>query len=261
MSSPTGRRTLLRRSDAAALLASVAGLTLWLSLTDGIFRYLRPSMRPWLVAAGVFIAGLALATAVAAWRERGQGGHRAPLRASLVGWCLILPVVIAISTQPRALGAYAVRQQAGIIQIIPSDFELDSYLASHTTGGQSPQLQLKQFIAAADGSRDDRHLLAATPVRLTGFVVNDDEDPAGGFTLARLLVGCCAGDASAILVAVRGYEGPALPDDQWVEVTGNFDERLTAEEGQIQYSGTVPVLAMTRLRHIDPPREPYEYPG
>jgi hypothetical protein len=36
----------LRRSDAAGLLAVLAGLALWLSLSDGFFRYLRPTMRP-----------------------------------------------------------------------------------------------------------------------------------------------------------------------------------------------------------------------
>jgi uncharacterized repeat protein (TIGR03943 family) len=261
MSDQTRCPARLRGPDAAALLASVAGLTLWLSLTDGIYRYLRPSMRPWLVAAGVFIAGLALATAVTAWRERRQGGHAATTRASLVGWFLVLPLVIAMSTDPRALGAFAVRQQAGIIQIVPSDFNLDSYLASHTTAGQAPELQFKQFLTAADGSRHDRQLLAATTVRLTGFVVHDDDDAPGAFGMARLMVGCCAGDASAMLVTVRGYEGPRLADDDWVEVTGRFDERLTAEQAQVQYSGSVPVLAMAGLRQVDQPREPYEYPG
>jgi uncharacterized repeat protein (TIGR03943 family) len=260
VSDPTRRPSRLRRPDAAALLASVAGLTLWLSLTDGIYRYLRPSMRPWLIASGVFVAGLALASAVTAWRERRQASRTASTRASVVGWFLVVPLVIAISTDPGALGAFAVRQQAGAIYAAPNDFDLDTYLASHTTGGQAPALQFKQFLAAAGGASKDRDLLAGTTVRLTGFVVHDEGDVPGAFTLARLMVGCCAGDATAMLVSVRDYEGAPLSDDNWVEVTGRFDERLTSKQPQDRFAGPVPVLAMASLRHVDQPREPYEYP-
>lgn len=259
-SDPTPGPSRLRRIDAALLLASVAGLTLRLSLTDGIYRYLRPSMRPWLTASGVFIAGLALATVVTAQRERRQGSHRASTRASLVGWFLVVPLVVAVSTDPGALGAFAVRQQADARYAAPDDFHLDTYLASHTTGGQTPVLQFKQFLAAAGGSSDDRQLLASTTVRLTGFVVHQEDDAPGAFTLARLMVGCCAGDASALMVTVRGYDGEPLPDDEWIEVTGRFDQRLTSQQPQDRIAGPTPVLAMASLRHVDEPREPYEYP-
>ncbi len=263
MSGPGGPARL-RRSDAAALLAGVAGLTLWLSLTDGIYRYLRPTMRPWLVASGVFLAGLALATARGAWRERRAAGLSGAPRLSVVGWFLVLPLVIAVSTDPGALGAFAVRQQ--VSNYMPdTDFDLGAYLRSHTSGGQAPTLQVHQFLAAADGSDADRELLADTPVRLTGFVVHDDTADAGGqrgrFTLARLMIGCCAGDATGLLVTVAGHDGEPLAEDSWVEVTGAFDERLTAEQPQDAIARAVPVLVMTSVRPVDEPREPYEYPG
>jgi hypothetical protein len=46
VSDSTPSPSKLRRVDAALLLASVAGLSLWLSLTDGIYRYLRPRCAP-----------------------------------------------------------------------------------------------------------------------------------------------------------------------------------------------------------------------
>jgi uncharacterized repeat protein (TIGR03943 family) len=259
-----GDRTRLRRSDATALLAGLAALTLWLSLTDGIYRYLRPTMRPWLVASGVFLAGLALAAAITTWRERRAGGHSATPRASVVGWLLVLPLVVAVSTDPGALGAFAVRQQVG--SYTPNrDFDLDSYLRSHTSAGQVPALQVHQFLAAAGGDDADRALLAGTPVRLTGFVVRDDGSRGGGrpgrFTLARLMIGCCAGDATGLVVTVAGHDGDPPDEDTWVEVTGTFDEELTAQQPQDAIAGAVPVLAMTSMRAVDEPREPYEYPG
>jgi uncharacterized repeat protein (TIGR03943 family) len=247
----------LRRSDAAALLAVLAGLTLWLSLTDGFYRYLRPTMRPWLTASGAFLAGLAVATAVVAWREARRAGGAAPAgssRASLVGWFLVLPLVVAVSTDPGALGAFAVRQQSGMAYVAAGDFDLETHLRTHSTAGQAPALQLHQFLSAAAGGEDERRLLADTPVRLTGFVVHEPDAPPGGFTLARLMIGCCAGDANGLVVAVRGYDGEELADDTWVEVTGRYDERLSGD-------AEVPALALSSLRRVARPREPYEYPS
>jgi hypothetical protein len=34
------------------------------------------------------------------------------------------------------------------------------------------------------------------------------------------------------MVTVRGYDGEPLPDDEWIEVTGRFDQRLTSQEPQ-----------------------------
>lgn len=245
----------LRRSDAAGLLAVLAGLTLWLSLSDGFFRYLRPTMRPWLTASGVFLAGLAVATAVGAWRDarRGDDAPGGSPVASLVGWLLVLPLLVAVSTDPGALGAFAVRQQGALAYVSAGDFDLEAHLRTHSTAGQAPSLQVHQFLTAAGGSEDERRLLADTPVRLTGFVVHDRDAPPGGFSLARLMIGCCAGDATGLVVAVRGYEGAALAEDTWVEVTGRFDEGRSGE-------GRTPVLAVSSLRRVDRPREPYEYP-
>lgn len=169
-------------------------------------------------------------------------------------------------SDPDALGAFAVRQQAGANYVSVSDFDLDAYLRSHTSGGQVPALQIHQFLAAAKGDEDDRRILADTTVRLTGFVVHDGSedgaaDRAAGFTLARLMIGCCAGDATGLLVTVRGYGSEPLVEDAWVEVTGRFDEALTAAQPQDAIAGSVPVLAVSSLRHVDQPREPYEYPG
>lgn len=250
----------LRASDAAALLGGLACLVLWISLTDGIYRYLRPSMRPWLVASGVFLAALALAAAATVWRDgrRGATGRRGR---GAVGWFLVLPLVVAVSTDPGALGAFAVRQQNGANYVPTDAFDLEGYLRAHTTGGQVPALKIRQFLAAAAGSDETRALLADTEVRLTGFVVHDDEAGPGGFTLARLIIGCCAGDAAGVTVAVRGHDGDLPAEEAWVEVTGVFDEALTARQPHDEIAGAVPVVTASSVRPVAEPREPYEYPG
>ena len=125
-------------------------------------------------------------------------------------------------------------------------------------GGQ--EMVMCKAIVDAHGGR----IAAYSPGRGEGaaFVVHDPDGGPGGpgrTTIARLVVGCCAGDATALLVDVRGDVGAPLADDTWVEVTGRFDSEATAEQPDRGYR--VPVLHLVSLRRVDAPREPYEYPG
>ena len=270
-----GRTVVMRRGDAALLLGALAALTLWLSLTDGMMRYVRPSMRPWLVASGVFVGLLAVAAGVTARRSGGPAsgghGHRGPW---LVGWLVALPVVVAVAVAPGALGAYTVRQSSWGVPAI--DFDLDHHLRTRTFGGQTPELQLHELLVAANGEASDQRLLARTEVRLTGFVVapdgGSDSGAEGRFLLGRLMIGCCAGDAIGLAVDVRGYDGPALDDETWVEVTGRYDRSATAAARRSgadtsagptgpNGSGTAPpIVRATSVRVTDAPDRPYETP-
>jgi uncharacterized repeat protein (TIGR03943 family) len=248
--------------DAAGLLAALGGLVLWVSLTDSLYRYVRPSMRPWLVMSGAFVSVLALLVAVAAWRERHRGGSAPGRFHGAVGWALVVPVMILVSTDAGALGSFAVRQRAGAAP--RTEFDLDVYLRTHTVAGQAPALGMAQFLSAADDP-EDRALLAATTVRLTGFIVDGegilrDDAPADRFVVARLMVGCCAGDATPLPVAVEGLDAEPPPEDTWVEVTGRFDPELSDPGEEGRSLGDMPVLVASDLREVDEPRQPYENP-
>lgn len=255
-------RGRLGSSDAAGLLAALAGLVLWASLTDSIYRYVRPTMRSWLVLSGLAIALLAIAVAVGAWRDARRSGDRAGHRHSLVGWALLVPAIIAVSTDPGALGSFAVRQVGMSSFRADREFDLGAHLRAHTTGGQAPSLTIGEFLSAA-ADPDDRELLASTTVRLTGFVVDDagelDGAPPDAFVLARLMVGCCAGDATPLPVEVRGLGEAPPPEDVWVEVTGRYAPPPGAERDADGGLG-VAVIVAEDLRRVDEPRQPYEYP-
>jgi len=259
---PETERVTMRRSDAAALLAGLGLLAVWLASTDRILRYLRPSMRPWIVLSGSLLIVLALAVAVSAWRDE-RAGHRGGhgQRARLVGWLIALPLVVSLAVDGQALGAYTIRQNSAF-GVRLADFDLADHLRTHSFAGQTPQLELHQFLAAAHGDADQQRFLAETPVRLTGFVVGDGT--ADGFQLARLMIGCCAGDAVGLIVDVRGYEGGPLADDTWVEVTGSFvpavEDAPDDGDGARQLVDDAPVVQLTSLRRVDEPDEPYEYP-
>jgi Domain of unknown function (DUF1980) len=262
----------MRRTDAAGLLAALGLLVLWLGLSDRILRYLRPTMRTWVVVTGALLVVLAVAVGISAWRDH-RAGRRQPHRSGLVGWLIVLPVLVALCVDARALGAYTIRLGSTYTKVSAGDFDLESHLRAHSFTGQAVALQLHQFLSAASGSPDERRLLADTPVRLTGFVVNNDDTGAGsddigdgtrsggsaggGFDLARLMIGCCAGDAVGLVVHVADYRGEPLADETWVEVTGTF---TSDAEDAGPAGGEAPLLEFESLRTVHQPAEPYEYP-
>jgi uncharacterized repeat protein (TIGR03943 family) len=263
------RPVVIRRSDGAVLLGCTSGVMLWLGLTDGMLRYLRSSMRPWLVLAGAVLGLLAVGSAFLAWRDqRRRGGDDKPSpgqgeddhgaghvhRPAAVGWLLVLPLLVGVGIAPGALGAYAIRQQSTLALPRGEDFDLAGHLRTHSFGGQVPALELHQFLAAAEGDADQQELLASTVVRLTGFVVND-RDKDHPLELARLMIGCCAGDAIGLVVALDDYRGPPLEDETWIEVTGTFDPDAADARSEN------PVVRVESFREVSAPDEPYEYPS
>jgi uncharacterized repeat protein (TIGR03943 family) len=265
----TSRPVVMRRSDGALLLGCLGALTLWLGLGDGMLHYLRSSMRPWLVLAGACVTLLAIATGVSAWLDERRDDENDPReghqheqahRPAIVGWLLVVPLLVAIGISPGALGAYAVRQGSAFTTQVAGDFDLAAHLRTHSFGGQTPELRLREFLAAAQGDEDEQALLASTRVQLVGFIVNhpNTDHP---LQLARLMIGCCAGDAIALVVNLEGDTGPPLDDETWVEVTGTFDRGATARAAADDtIESSFSVLRVESVRQVDAPREPYELP-
>lgn len=272
--------TPMRPADRSLLVASMGLLALWAGGTDAIYRFVRPSMRPWLLLAAVVLLALA---AVTGWevlrqhrasrdREAGEDGdvlddhqtaapplspHPGPHRPSLVGWLLLAPVVIALALDPLPLGASSASRAGATNRANVGPFDLVTYLRANSFAGQAPALSHTHFLAAANDPTQSE-LLAATPVRLTGFVASTSGP--GHFLLSRVLIGCCAGDAVPILIEVRATSQVTPAVDSWVEVEGRFDPDATARAGAGQERTVPPVMAATEVRPIEAPTEPYEYP-
>ncbi len=253
----------MRPGDRPLLVAAVGLLALWVGSTDVLYRFLRPTMRPWLLLAGAALVVLAVAVGWATWRRpsedaaTGTADHH-PHGPSRVGWLLLLPVVVAIALDPVALGAASVSRSGWVNRATLPDFDLAAYLRSGAVGGQAMPLSQGRFVAAAD-DEGQHSLLASTPVRLTGFVASVDAPDR--FVLSRLMVGCCAGDAVPLNVTVHtdGQTPPAV--DTWVDVEGRFDVERTGQARSQDRHDAPPVLDASAVRTIDPPDEPYEYPS
>jgi uncharacterized repeat protein (TIGR03943 family) len=247
------------------LLAVAVGVTtLLLASGDDYLHFLRPSMRPYLLAAGITFALLGVvvvAGAVLATR-------RAPLAAGIrhsdidahdhahgerIAWLLLLPVAVAVLT-PSALDAYGTarampyQQRQWALQ----DFDVQKYLRTQTIAGGVPVLPISDYIGAAVDAKN-RKLLARHDIRVQGFVAGDQARGSGTFLLTRYRISCCAADATPMQLVVHVPPGTKVPPrSRWVEATVRL-ERVQPRHQDLTH------VEATELRRIGTPSHPYDY--
>ncbi|MFJ4242916.1 TIGR03943 family putative permease subunit [Streptomyces iakyrus] len=274
----------MRRYGPAVLLALVGAAILRVSLFSDLYlRYVQAGLRPYLVVSGAALVLLGVAVAVVTNRadeEPGHGGEDGRAgpgygedegragpgygedegRAGLghggdtghaghghgpggprVAWFLTLPALALLLFPPPALGSYSAEREAaqraargvGTFPALPS--------------GNPVDLTLGEF-----GSRavyDSGRSLQGRTVRLTGFVTRGGD---GTWYVTRLLVSCCAADATTAKAEVRGAQAP--PVDTWVTVTGTWHP----EGGLGSDAAWPPVVDARSVRQVPQPDSPYE---
>jgi uncharacterized repeat protein (TIGR03943 family) len=248
----------VRRYGPAVLLALVGAAILRVSLLSELYlRYVQAGLRPYLVISGVTLVLLAVAVALVTRAAEGDEGDEADEGAPepephdhdhghgpagpRVAWFLTLPALALLLFPPPALGSYSAEREAdrraaqgvGTFPSLPA--------------GDPVDLALGEF-----GSRavyDSGRSLQGRTVRLTGFVTRDAD---GTWYVTRLLVSCCAADATTAKAEVRGAQAP--PVDTWVTVTGTWHP-----EGALGSDAAwPPVVDVTSVRRVAQPDSPYE---
>jgi uncharacterized repeat protein (TIGR03943 family) len=233
--------------DAYRTVLCVGLLALWMGATNAMFKYLKPSMRPWLLAAAVALIGLGVYGLVRGNRAEGDphDGHDHRLG---VGWLLTVPVIVIVLFGTEALGAYAAQQASGTLP--PYSFNLAAYAESQ--GGATPVLMTQDVVNGVH-TRANREFLLTHDVRLTGFVTAPGKFGPGSFVLSHFLITCCAADAYALLIGMtRVREVPA--SGQWVEVVARLRPHLRA----VTDDDIPAVMQLRSLKPIDEPKAPYE---
>ncbi|PTH87170.1 TIGR03943 family protein [Streptomyces sp. A244] len=245
----------MRRYGPAVLLALVGASILRVSLFSDLYlRYVQAGLRPYLVVSGAALVLLGVAVAVVTSRadeEHGDGdgdghddghaGHGHGPGGPRVAWFLTLPALALLLFPPPALGSYSAEREAaqraargvGTFPALPS--------------GNPVDLTLGDF-----GSRavyDSGRSLQGRTVRLTGFVTRGGD---GTWYVTRLLVSCCAADATTAKAEVRGAQAP--PVDTWVTVTGMWHP----EGGLGSDAAWPPVVDARSVRQVPQPDSPYE---
>jgi uncharacterized repeat protein (TIGR03943 family) len=231
------------------LLVALGATAVWLSWTDAALNYIRPSLEPYLLAGGVVLALLGLLPpggllgrhAPAQRDGHGHDGER--LR---VGWLLLAPVLVVVLVQPAALGSYATSGRAAV----PGAGGSFPALAAPVQG--AVPMTMAEFVTRA--LRDRARSLAGVRVRLVGFAAPGEG--AEAYRLTRFVIFCCAADAEALQVVVRG-DGTQRQRDQWLEVDGQWLPRPVPAADDP--SPPPPVLSADTVRPIARPHRPYEY--
>lgn len=243
----------MSREIQALVLALLGAATLRISVTDAFLAYVREPMRPLLIASGLLLLGLAAWTA---WRVAVQPTHTRDEDAAGhahrheghehtgpgVAWLLLLPALAIFLVAPPPLGVEAAARDTGVI-------------ASEATGwadlppGDPVEIGLDEF-AARSYSEEGRATVQDRRVLLVGFASPADGD---AWYVTRFLAQCCAADAVAVKVEVRGQPSPG--EGQWVEVVGRLRTPNSPADGPVEPS--IPMLDAQEVVPIDEPRVPY----
>lgn len=237
----------------------------------GAVDYVRPALSPYLIAAGIFFAGLGVLgvikdltgdqaqRAAAAFgrevhvRTHGPGAispeqrthdhHHDGWRGHGIGWLLCLPLLLLLVSPPPALGSYAAGRTDAKV---PRPVGQPSYAPLPAT--DPAPLTVRDYAVRAVW--DHGRTLIGRQITLTGFVA----PTVGGdpWYIARAHIICCAADAQTAKVAVLGSSAP-FPAGQWVCVTGTW----TASDPN-DLDGQVARISATAVRPIRQPAQPYE---
>ncbi|MDQ0600323.1 putative repeat protein (TIGR03943 family) [Streptomyces canus] len=239
----------MRRYGPALLLVLVGAAILRISAFSALYlRYVQAGLRPYLIVSGAALVLLGIAMAVVRHSADdghdgdGDGDHHGHAHhGPRVAWLLTLPALALLLFPPPALGSYSAEREAaqraaqgvGVFPALPA--------------GDPVRLGVGEFSSRA--IYDSGRSLKGRTVRMTGFVTHGDD---GTWYVTRLLVSCCAADASTSKAEIRGAD--ALPADTWVTVTGTWHPR-----GKLGTDGAwPPVLDAVSVEQVEQPADPYE---
>jgi putative membrane protein len=221
--------------------------------TNAMFKYLKPSMRPWLLLAALALIALGVyglirgrhADDAEGDADASHDGHAHRLG---IGWLLTVPVIVIILFGTEALGAYAAQQANGSLP--PYSFNIAAYAQTQAGG----PLDLKSSdIENGMRARANRAFLAGHDVRLSGFVTEVDKRGAGTFVLSHFLITCCAADAYPIQLGMVGARSIPV-EGKWVEVVA----RYLPHAREPRDSPLAATLRVQSLKRIKAPDNPYE---
>ena len=247
----------MNRDIGSIIMILIGGALLRITAGDVYLRYVKESMRPWLIASGVILIALGILQLMEVWRtarnaarsgdgsrieaSQGQashGEHAAPRMA----WLLVVPVLAIFLIAPPALGAYTADRQSSVTRAPDAAAQ-----APPLPAGDPVAIALNDYASRAIW--DDGKTLAGRNISLTGFAT---AAPTGGWYLTRLTLTCCAADATVTKILVLGTAvTPA--SNSWVTVQGHW-----VPGGGTQSETAIAHIQSTSVVPVPTPHNQYE---
>jgi len=222
-------------------MAVWGGVFLFLAASGRLHSLLNPLFWPLEMACGGFLivlsAGYLLLLRPAGITATLSQGRRIVWKLGV----LTIPLVLCVYLAPPTFSAAALERRAGLSggRILAQ---------SATSPASSPTVQLIDFAAAAyypEHIPDVSH----KQVRYTGQYFPGSN---GEFRLCRVLMSCCAQDATPIYLHIVG-NAPAFPEMQWIDVEG--ETYFRKDDGD-----WTPCIRLARVTPVSAPPDPYLYP-
>ena len=275
------------RLTQSVLVTLVGGALVALTVSGRFALYVKTGFGPLLLAAGgalMVVGAVSVVLALRPGRRRSSAtpvaadaGHGHDHDRSRAAWLLVLPV-LALLLAPPALGADAVARTSGsqaladtpppAEQIVTGDggYAPNDGLGKAPTvttvngrqvvtltfpplpAGKDPAVPLKDFVQRA--LYDAAGSVTTRPVTITGFIAPPGDGFTDGYSIAQLIISCCAADARAVRVHVDGK--PPYGENTWV----------TAVVAAYPGSGTaaneyVPSVSIASIGRRAQPADPY----
>jgi uncharacterized repeat protein (TIGR03943 family) len=261
------------KRDLHALILTLLGATLLqLALTGGYTRYVKPGMRPFLIAGAVVVLAVAIASLAqgrlgrrARWTPTApdparhpDGSHDATRGSSPqhtagdghahggpdVAWLLLAPMLAVLLLAPPALGSYSAARSGTALGAASTS------TLPPLPDGDPVRLSLLDYASRA--VFDNGRSLTGRQLTMSGFLV---ANPTSGWYLTRMVITCCAADAQPIKVGLTGSLPGGLHASDWLQVTGAYTPRTDTDPVNTE---PIPYLNVTAAQPIPAPARQYE---
>ncbi|MFC0532599.1 TIGR03943 family putative permease subunit [Phytohabitans kaempferiae] len=278
----------MNRQAQAVVMLLLGGAIVRASVTDMYLRYVKESLQPFLIAAGVALIAAAVMTLVHEVLRPSGGNGQAEERGGEGGWRRLAGRLAGGAGggqhDPEAhagahdhghdhgdgkphrepwVGWLLLLPVLGLLLVAPP--ALGSYAAGQSgTALSSQQISDYPPLPAGDPAKisvldyasravfDKGVSLGDRRVQLTGFIARG---PNGEPILARIILSCCAADGRPIKLGMSGNAPAALANDAWVEVVGKYTEQTMSDPVNEE---TIPFIEVETWTEIDPPKQQYE---
>jgi uncharacterized repeat protein (TIGR03943 family) len=254
----------MRKATQNLLLVLIGVALLRITISGEYLNYVRPAFRIMLIVAA---AVMVLLGVIGFWIETrdhdrrdhdsgdhdsdgqdddGHEGHHGA-RAPRTAWLLFLPILGIFLIAPPALGSFTASRATTRTAPAAPPPPHEGY--APLPDGPPIAMSISDYVGRAYAPQSGRPAtLPGHQVVLTGFVM---PGPGRAWYLTRMRIACCAADAIAMQVIVRG--APMPPKDAWVQVTGTWRPPAKTTTRTVFQ----PIIAAS-LRRVAKPHNTYE---
>ncbi|MBD3327764.1 TIGR03943 family protein [Candidatus Peregrinibacteria bacterium] len=156
---------------------------------------------------------------------------------------LIVPCILGLTVSPAPLSSVAafnkgIQTDISTVKIsTPANFSIDS-----------KQRSFAEWISFLESTTNPEDYIGKE-VKITGFVLKNDELENNEFYLARFVMRCCAADAKPVGLKVISDKEITWQNDDWLEIKGVFQNSIDDKKS--------PEIKLSNAMVVSIPDNPY----